>query len=112
MIWTERHELKVFLIYKQVQDGGNEDDLYWFDLKFPVPTERKSREFSNKISICQELKNEDESFTCAVSSIKMKLKNIQYVDTGKGLDQASELCKKVFEDYKDYSVSDLKRVIK
>ena len=25
--------------------------LYWFDLKTPVPTERKSREFSNKISI-------------------------------------------------------------
>ena len=27
--------------------------LYWFDLKFPVPTERKSRELSNKISISE-----------------------------------------------------------
>ena len=44
--------MKVFLIYKQIQEGGNEEDL------------------------CQELKQEDKTFTCTLDSIKMKFETL------------------------------------
>ena len=87
MKWKKPHELKALLVYRQVQEGGNGNDL------------------------CSELKNRDESFICSVDSIKMKIKNIQFLDTGKGLKKASQLNQKIFEKYKNHSMDGLKKEI-
>ncbi len=88
MKWTKLHELKVLLIYKKVKENGeNEDEL------------------------CQELKNTDENFTCSLNSIKMKLRNIDSLDTGEGLPNVSQLNQEVFKKYKNYSIESLKSEI-
>ena len=88
MKWTKLHEMKVFLIYKQIQEGRSEEDL------------------------CQELKQEDKTFTCSLDSIKMKIRNIESLDAGKGLENVSSKNKEIFKQYKDHSIEKLKEEIK
>ena len=88
MDWTKLQEMKVFLIYKQIQEGGNEKDL------------------------CQKLKQKDKTFTCSLDSIKMKIRNIESLYEGKGLENVSSKNKEVFKKYKDHSIEKLKEEIK
>ena len=89
MNWTELHELKVLLIYKKAQAGGNKEEL------------------------CQSLKDKDSSFTCDLNSIVMKFDNYKSLGTiGQGLDHTSQLNKEVFEKYKNHSIEELEKEIR
>lgn len=85
MKWTKLHELKVLLIYKKVKENGEHED-----------------------ELCEKLKSTDESFTCSLDSIKMKLQNIHFLDTGEGLPNLSQLNQEIFKKYKNYSIERLK----
>ena len=87
MKWTELHELKVLLVYKKIEAGGN------------------------KAKLIEELSN-DKLFAehgDKKQSIKDKIENIKYLDTNgkKGLEHASTLNKEVFKKYGAYSVDQL-----
>ena len=88
--WTEIHEMKILLLYKRQQEGGN------------------------KTNLIQAL-SKDEDFVQAgifEDSIRMKLSNIESLISNKGLENASELNKAVFEKYKNSSSEDLEKAIK
>ncbi len=82
MKWTNLHELKVFIIYRE--------------------------NVLHRDQLCKNLKKNDESFTCSLDSIKMKCRNYKSIETGKGLRNCSELSKETYRKYEDYSIKELK----
>ena len=88
--WLKIHELKVLKVYKQIKNGGNQNELF------------------------KELAR-DENFIKAdifEGSIKMKYQNIKYLDTGKGrLSNVSKLNRECFDQYGHLSVEEMEKKI-
>ena len=84
--WLKIHELKVLKVYKQIKDGGNQNELF------------------------KELAQDEVFLKQGISegSIKMKYQNIKYLDEGVGLRRASKLKKDIFLEYGNCSVEELK----
>ena len=78
--WKKDHDLKAFYVYKKIKEGGNKEKL------------------------CKEL-SKDEVFKDYISldSIKMKIENYRWLDTGgqKGLSNYSKQSQEIFEEYKN-----------
>ena len=90
--WNELHELKTLLIYKKITERYDEKD-----------------------KLCEEF-SKDPFFVQAgipLSSIKMKIQNIIYLDTSglKGLSNVANLTKEIWQKYKDTSIQDLEQII-
>ena len=88
-LWTELHELKALHLYKQIKQSGDKERL------------------------CEELLKDPEFVKTKISesSIKMKVSNFEFLDTGKGLQNASKRSKVIFNKYNSSSVEKLQIVI-
>ena len=88
--WDYIHNLKAYFTYRKEKDNGADKEQL----------------------CCQEL-SQDEFFKnyISLSSIKMKIENYRYLDTGKGLSGYSLQSKEVFDKFKDRSLSDIESAI-
>ena len=87
--WEFIHDLKAYLVYIKIKEGGD------------------------KKRLCEDL-SQDEDFKNHISlnSIKMKIENYRYLDTGEGLAHVSQQSKDIFVEFKDSSQSEIEETIK
>ena len=84
--WTDIHELKTLHLYKEIHINPN-----------------------RKVQLCKEL-SKDKDFVkgdISENSIKLKLKNLDFLSTGKGLKNVSKRNKEIFDKYKSFSIEEL-----
>ena len=88
--WNWLHDLKAYLVYRKIKYRGE-----------------------NQTGLCEELA-EDQQFKnyISLSSIKMKIENYRYLDTGKGLSAYSNQSHEVFNKYKNQTIQEIETEIK
>ena len=86
--WKFIHDLKAYLVYRKIKEGGDREEL------------------------CQKL-SQDEDFKNYISlgSIRMKIENYRYRDTGEGLSGYSRQSKEVFDKFKDQPITAIREAI-
>lgn len=92
MKWDLTHELIVLILYIKIKTEWESKKKKDCSLKKYI--EKDKNRFKQLLEICPR-------FTCTPESIKSKLLNICYLDTGEGLENASKLNKKVYNCYKE-----------
>ena len=87
--WTDLHELKVLHIYKRIQNG------------------------KKKVQLCEALSKDSDFIQAKISesSIKMKMRNFEFLDKGTGLQNASKRSRDIFKKYSSFSIEELQAVI-
>ncbi len=87
--WYIIHDLKAYLVYRKIKEGGNKDKL--------CKKLAEDKDFKNYIGL---------------DSIIMKIENNRYIDTGQGLYNYSEQCNAVFDEFTDQSIQEIEAQIK
>ena len=80
MKWTQYHDKEVLKLYYKVKEEGI-----------------KGKELKK---IVEEFKKNNKQFTCPIASILMKVSNFRWLDTGKGLKNASKQSGQIYNKYK------------
>ena len=88
--WKEIHDLKAYLVCRSAKDNQKERN-----------------------SLCEELAKDKffKEANISVSSIKLKLRNFDFMNKETGLENASKQSKKVHEKYEDKSIEAIKKEI-